>query len=217
LRLGSRAHLFRDDIVWDCYVANSGVIRCSHDPYETEVHAFVDALDAKLGNCWKDLHAFSCMSNVAYQTTRKLSPDTYNEVVISILYRLVHLSFGSDFLHEAIRLALLIFSSTLFMTRLYMKQPYERLFNLFQSAMFELLKSTSIIVPQSILLWLMVTYHVVTYEQSAPDDWQTVWFKQAILMNRVDTWSKGLRILKSVMWVDFVHNVPGKKVLENQL
>ena len=214
LRLGNRARLFREGIAWDCFIADRGVIRCSHEPHEAQIHAFVDALDPKLANGWKDLHAFSCMSNLAYQTTRKLSPDTYNEVMISVLYRLTHLSFEDDPLQEAIRAGLLTFSSTIFLTRHYMKQPYEHIFNLFSSALFKLCQSTSIIVPRPIMLWLMILYHVVAYKEPSPEDWLSIWLDKAVSLTRVDTWPQGHRILKSVMWVDFVHDAPGKKAFE---
>jgi hypothetical protein len=214
LRLGNRARLFREGIAWDCFIADCGVIRCSHEPHEAQIHAFVDALDPKLGNSWKDLHAFSCLSNLAYQTTRKLSPDTYNEMMISILYRLTHLSFEDDSLQEAIRTGLLTFSSTIFLTRHYMKQPYEYLVNLFSSALFKLCQSTSIIVPRPIMLWLMILYHVVAYKEPSPEDWQSVWLDKAVSLTRVNTWPQAHRILKSIMWVDFVHDTPGKKAFE---
>lgn len=214
LRSGSHARLFREGIAWDCFIADRGVIRCSHEPYQAQIHAFVDALDPKFGNCWKDLHAFSCMSNLAYQTTHKLSPDTYNEMMISILYRLMHLSFEEGSLQEAIRTGLLTFSSTIFLTRLYMKHPYEHLFNLFSSALFKLCQSTSITVPQPIMLWLMILYHVVAYNQPSPGDWQTVWLGKAVSLTGVTIWPQAHGILKSIMWVDFVHDVPGKKAFE---
>lgn len=176
--------------------------------------AFIDTLNPKLGNCCKDLHAFSCMSNLAYQTTRKLSPETYNEMMISILYRLMHLSFEEDLLQEAIRTGLLTFSSTLFLTRLHMNQPYEHLFNLYGSALLKLCQSTSIIVPQPVMLWLLVLYHVIAYEQPSPGDWQSVRLGEALSLTSVNTWPQAHEILKSVMWVDFVHDAPGKKAFE---
>lgn len=214
LRLGTRARLFREEIAWDCFIANRGVIRCSHEPYQAQIDAFGDVLDPKLGNCWKDLHAFSCMSNLAYQTTRKLSPITYSEMMISILYRLVHLSFEEGSLQEAVRIGLLTFSSTIFLTRVYMKQPYEHLFSLFRSALFKLCQSTSIVVPQPVMLWLMILYHVVAYEQPSPGDWQSVWLGKAVSLTEVNLWPQARIILKSIMWVDFVHDVPGKKIFE---
>ena len=190
-------------------------MRCSHEPYNAHLDAFVDALDPKFGNCWKDLHAFSCMSNLAYQTTGKLSPVTYNEMMISILYRLLHLSFEESSLQEAIRIGLLTFSSTIFLTRLYMKQPYEHLFSLFSNSLSKLCQSTSIIVPQPIMLWLMILYHMVSYKQPSPEDWHSVWLGKAVSLTRVKAWPDARGILKSVMWVDFVHDAPGKEAFES--
>ena len=190
------------------------MIRCSHEPYQAQIHTIADALDWKLGNCWKDLHAFSCMSNLAYQTTRKLSPDTYNEMMISILYRLTNLSFEQDVLQEAIRTGLLTFSSTIFLTRLYMKQPYEHLFHLFGSALFKLCQSASIMVPPPIMLWLMILYHLVAYIQPALEDWQSVWLGEAISLTGVSAWPEAHGVLKSIMWVGFVHDAPGRKVFD---
>ena len=154
------------------------------------------------------------MSNLAYQTTRKLSPLTYSEMMISILYRLMHLIFEEGSLQEAIRIGLLTFSSTIFLTRLYMKQPYEHLFNLFSSSLFDLCQSTSIKVPQPIMLWLMVLYHMVAYNQPSPGDWQSVWLGKAVSFTEVNTWPQARIMLKSVMWVDFVHDAPGNKAFE---
>ena len=157
------------------------------------------------------------MSNVAYQTTRKFRPDTYNEMMISILYRLMHLSFKEEPLHEAIRVSLLTFSSTIFLTRHYMKQRYEHLFNLFSSALFQLYQSTSIIVPRPIMLWLLILYHVVANRESPPEDWLSFWLDKAVPLSGADTWPQALMVLKSVMWVGFVHDVPGKKAFEEAI
>ena len=181
------------------------------------MEVFVDALDPRFGNCWRDLHAFSCLSNLAYQTTRKLSPDTYNEMTISILYRLMHLSFKEDPLQEVIRTGLLIFSSTLFLTRVYMKQPYEHLFEIFSSALFKLCHSTSITVPQPIMLWLMILYHMVADKEPSSEDWQSIWLFKAVSLAEVNNWPEAHSILKSVMWVDFAHTTLGKRAFEEAM
>ena len=211
LQLGSQARLFREGIAWDCFIADRGLIRCSHEPCEAQIHGLVNALDPRLGNCWKDLHAFSCISNLAYQTTRKLSPDTYNETMISIFYRLMRLSFEGGSLQEAVRIALLTFSSTLFLTRHHVTQPYAHLFSLFDGALFKVCQSTIIIMPQPIMLWLMFLYHVVASDVPSPSDWQSVWLTKAITLTEVKTWPQAHKILRSVMWVGFVHDTPGKK------
>jgi hypothetical protein len=154
------------------------------------------------------------MSNLAYQTTRKLSPDTYSEMMISILYRLLSLSFEEDSPQEAIRTGLLTFSSTIFLTRLYMKQPYPLLFNLFSSALSKLCQPGNFNMPRPIMLWLMILYHVVAFKQPSSDEWQSIWLSKAIFLTGISVWPEARRILKSVMWVDFVHDVPGQKAFE---
>jgi hypothetical protein len=61
--------------------------------------------------------------------------------MISILYRLTHLSFESDPLQETVRIGLLAFSSTIFMQLRYKKQPYEHLVNLYSNMLSMLLKT----------------------------------------------------------------------------
>ncbi|KAK5213575.1 hypothetical protein LTR41_001154 [Exophiala xenobiotica] len=215
LRLSIPPRLFRDDIVWDCFIADRGLIRCSHELHEPRISGFVDTLDSKLRDCWKDVHAFSCLSNLAYQTTHKLSPETYNEMMISIFYRLTHLDFEDDLSHEVIRLALLTYCSTLFLTRVYLDQPYERLFDLFSSTLSKLCQSPCSVVPEPIMLWLMILHHLVAYkEASSSDAWENVRLNKAIALTGTDTWSQAHQGLRSVMWVDFVHDVPGRKVFD---
>jgi hypothetical protein len=214
LRLSIPPRLFRDDIVWDCFIADRGLIRCSHEHHEPRISGFVDTLDSKLRDCWKDVHAFSCLSNLAYQTTQKLSPETYNEMMISIFYRLTHLDFEDDLSHEVIRLALLTYCSTLFLTRVYLEQPYERLFDLFSSTLSKLCQSPCSVVPEPIMLWLMILHRLVTYKEASSDAWENVRLNKALALTGTDTWSQAHQGLRSVMWVDFVHDVPGRKVFD---
>ena len=134
--------------------------------------------------------------------------------MISVLNRLVHLSSKHDPLQEVIRSGLLAFSSTIYMTRHYMQQPYEHLFNLFSSALFKLCQPTSIIVSRPILLWLMILYHIVAHEEPSPTDWPSVWLDKAVSLAGVDTWSQVQSIVTSVMWVGFVHDAPARSAFE---
>jgi hypothetical protein len=212
---GHRPRLLKGGIPWECFIANRGLIHCSHQPHDANVSAFLETtLDIRLHNALRDLHAFSCISNLAYQTTRKLSPEIYNEMMISILYRLTNLSFESDPMQEAIRSGLLAFSSTIFMQRHFMEQPYDHLLNLYNNAVFKLLESTDIDLPIPIVLWLTIFSLVVEHKESPPADWLGVWLHKTILRAGIDSWSQAREILGSIMWVDFVHNRLGKQVFE---
>ena len=215
LLFGRRPRFLTEELSWDCFIADRGLIQCSHQPHDANIRAFIEStFDTRLQNALRDLHAFSCLSNLAYQTTRKLSPDTYNEMMISILYRLTHMSFESDPLQEAIRTGLLAFSSTIFMQRHFMTQPYDHLLNLYSNALIRLQKSTDIETPVPIVLWLTMLSHVVTQREPSLADWRSTWLDEAILRAGIDSWPQAREMLRSMMWVDFVHNRLGKKAFE---
>jgi hypothetical protein len=60
----------------------------------------------------------------------------------------------------------------------------------------------------------MILYHVVAYKEPSPVDWLSVWLDNAVSLTGVDAWPQSHRTLKSVMWVNFVHDGPGEKVFE---
>lgn len=213
MRFGYRPRLFRDDISWDCFIADRGMIHCSHEPHGPEIHAFVKRLDTRLRNAWLDLHAFSCVSNLAYQTTRKLSPETYNEMMVSILYRLAHLSYD-DPLQEATRAGLLAFSATLFMERHFMYKPYLKLLDVYHAALGKLRRCPDTAVPAPVSLWFTVLFHVLARREPSGADWPSVWLDEAITQVRVHEWDQAHDVLRAIMWVDFVHAQPGKRVFD---
>jgi hypothetical protein len=174
-------------------------------------------VDKRLNIVLRDLHTFSCISNLAYQTTRKVSPDLYNEIMISILYRLTHLSFKSDPIQEAIRIGLLAVSSTIFMQRHFMEHPYDHLLNLYRNALFKLSEITDLELPIPIVLWLTMLFHVVAHKEPSPADGLSVWLDKAILGANIDSWPQAREILRSIVWVDFIHDRLGQPAFETTM
>ncbi|KUJ11890.1 uncharacterized protein LY89DRAFT_722304 [Mollisia scopiformis] len=213
LLFGRQPLLFREGPSWDCFIADCGLIKCSHEPHDAIILAFAQTtLDERLHNVLRDVHAFSCISNVAYQTTRKLSPETYNEMTISILYRLTHLFFESDLLQEAIRLGLLVFSSTIFLQRHIIEQPYENLLNLYGDALLGLFAhgSSTDALPVPVILWLTILSDMVAGKEiPSTDRLHTVIGRASI-----ESWSQASEVLRSIAWVDFIHEKRGKEVFE---
>ena len=212
---GHRPRLFKEGLPWDCFIADRGLIQCSHQPHDTSVCAFLEtAVDKRLHNALRDLHDFSCISNLAYQTTRKLSPNIYNEIMISILYRLTYLSFESDPMQEAIRIGLLAVSSTIFMQRSFMEHPYGHLLNLYRNALFKLREFTDSDFPIPIVLWLTMLLYVAAHKEPSSVDWLSVWFDRAILRADINSWPQAREILRSIVWVSFIHDRLGQLAFE---
>lgn len=134
--------------------------------------------------------------------------------MISILYRLTSLSFPHDALQEALRLGLLAISSTLFMQRQYMDNPYHHLLNLYRSSLLRLWESASVAVPTPILFWLAMLSHV-----AAPSliDWSAGWLDESIRRADIKSWTQARELLRSLVWVDFIHDRLGKPAFETAM
>lgn len=137
--------------------------------------------------------------------------------MISILYRLTHLSFTSNPIQEAIRCGLLAYSSAIFMQRQFMEQPYDHLLNCYSNSLFRLRKATDIDLPVPIVLWLTMLSHVVAHKEPSHEEWRTVWLDEAISRAGIDSWSQAREILKSVLWIDFIHDQLGNKVFQSAI
>ena len=134
--------------------------------------------------------------------------------MISILYRLAYLSFESNVLQEAIRLGFLVFSSMVFMQRHYMKQPYEQLLSLFHNATFKLNNSPDTLIPVDIEIWLALLAQVVADKVTGPQEWRNIWLNDIIRRAGVESWTRALEMLRSVVWVDFIFNRLGQQAYE---
>ena len=220
---GHRPRLLKEGLSWDPFIADRDLIHCSHQPHDADIRTFIEtAVDTRLYNVLRDLHTFSCISNLAYETTRKLSPDIYNEIIISLLYRLTHLSFENESnpLQESLRTGLMTFSWLIFMQRDFMRHPYDHLLKSFSNAILRLRRSTEIDLPVPITLWLTMLLHLVAPQDSSSSspatatDWHTIWLDEVISHKGITSWVRAREILRSVVWVGFIHDGPGKRVFE---
>ena len=137
--------------------------------------------------------------------------------MISILNRLTHLLYESDALQEAMRSGLLAVSSAIFMQRQFMEQPYDFVLDLYSSTLSRLRKATDTNLPETMVLWLTMMYHVVAHKESPPSDWANMWLDEAISCAGIGCWSQLREMLHSVVWIDFIHDRPGEKAFESAM
>lgn len=210
---GKQPFLFQQGINWNCFINGEDYFRCSHDALSPNTQNFIDiSMHPKLQNCFKDVHALSCMSNLAFQTGRKLSPELYNEIMISILYRLIYLSTDLDDIQEAIRLGLLCFCSTIFMQRIHMEQPYGLLLNNFVEALSRLRRESLEELPVQIAFWLLLLVGVVGWRKGhSLSHWHDAWLAEIIGLAKLDSWVQAKETLRLIAWVGFVHDEPGER------
>lgn len=162
-----------------------------------------------------DLHAFSCMINVASQASRKIRPETYNDIMISILYRLMSLGFDCDDMQEAIRLGMVCYCTTIFMQYRRAKHQYRRLFHTFDENLHHLRSRDGKQVPAPLALWLAILPDLAPGDEVIMPEWRSEWLREVLLLSGIGAWMKAREMLGTVAWVGFMHDKVGERVFDS--
>jgi len=227
LRFGSAPLFFSHDLSWEPYLADTNIIRRkrtnqdNNDKTTPELNTFIDsAIDTKLRKIWTDLHTFASLANLAHQTERKLEPSLVNETMVSTMYRLLHMTFPEHSINETVRLGLLAFSSTIFLQGQLFSRRYQHLIFKLRISLIQLQKTQSnespCETPIAVSLWLTMMLSLIS-APCAENLWLSGAIDQLIGEAKTTKWIDARTILKSVMWIDILHDTPGKQVIETSL
>ena len=168
--------------------------------------------DDRLANVWKDLQEFCLISNLAYQTKRELDPRMVSEVMLSIVYRLLHLDFENEPVNEVIRVGLIGFATTIFLGGKGARRRYDHFAGVFRGVLG--FPESSVDLPPAFQLWLLFTWCVYAGADFS-DSWQASWQSKILQHLEVRIWDAVRKVLKSVMWVAFLHDPDGRRVFED--
>lgn len=209
LRFGCKPVFFNTDISWDPYISSQGLIRGLKkiNIPETEARAFIKTLDKRLANVWKDLQEFAMLGNLAHQTSRKLQPNTFSEIMVSILYRLLALSFPESPIEDALRVGMMAFAATIFFRWRSMNQRQKYLDDIFQDALSRL-RETSTKPPLGVLFWLLMVWNIAV---SPEDDIFAEWMYAIIQDLGLGSWPGAQKVLKSVLWIGCLFDSSGQQ------
>lgn len=165
--------------------------------------------DWRLQNAFKDLRDFSALANKLSPTAQKLKPEAFQEIMLSIQYRLLQLDFSSDLnpLQEALRVGLLAYESTIFLQIQGMKLKSDSFNVQMQEAIQEVAVQGE--ATANVKLWLLLVGSMMVFSGSEE------WLVQSIrsLTGR-QTWEEVRERVKEVMWIDVIHDVPGRQAYE---
>ncbi|KAH8658493.1 hypothetical protein BX600DRAFT_66193 [Xylariales sp. PMI_506] len=217
LRSGTPPLFFRENISWDSHFEH--IEPFNGDTYSASKvldQTFAKGLDWRLLNVWKDLQRFSETCNLVYQTGYKLMPEEFCDIITSILYRLLHLSFEPSSIEDVLRISMSVFGASIFYGHANFGQAFPRLREGFHDALGLLRNSYIAAAPPSILFWLLMTWHV-SFSAAEDDVSYNSWLDETIRAIAVLSWAQARLLLKSLMWVDFVHDAPAAIILNDAL
>ncbi|KAM5352860.1 hypothetical protein ACJ41O_005582 [Fusarium nematophilum] len=210
IKTGCKPEIYNGNVSWDPVIESS--LDISYPPDldpSTNLLSTASAWDPRLRSAFKDLRDFSALANHIIPGNGKLRPELFQEIMLSIQYRLLLLEYPVDQqpLHEAVRLGLLAFESTIFLqipgcklrSRLFTRQLREAI---------EAIPVEGEAIA-NVKLWLLFIGSIMVFEGGE------AWLAQTMqsLTGR-QTWAEVRRRVKEVMWIDVIHDGPGRMAYE---
>ncbi|WAO84990.1 Hypothetical protein NCS54_00222200 [Fusarium falciforme] len=215
LRFGCKPVFFNTNISWDPYIASQGLIRGLKKVNipENEATAFIKTLDKRLANVWKDLQEFAILGNLAHQTSRKLQPNTFSEIMVSILYRLLALSFPESPIEDTLRVGMMAFTATIFFRWRSMSQRQKHLDGMFRDTLSRL-RESSAKPPLGVLFWLLMVWNISV---SPEDDMFAEWMYGIVQDLGLSSWPEAQKVLKLVLWIGCLFDNSGQQTFDVML
>lgn len=201
---GCKPLFFSTGISWKSYLGPS-----NHVPHHTDLHDIITTPDPRLVNIWVDMKEFCKAANIAFITGHKLDPELFQEVMTSIQYRLLHLGYDhaagrDDALHEALRLSMLAFASTVFLKIQGLVLHFDILGARLKAAILALERPKDK-AGREMMLWILVMTGISTFH-GVDDDWLTDYFAGKDPL----PWKEARDVLKGRLWIDCLHDNPGE-------
>lgn len=221
--MGCSPLFLSDGISWDSYIASQGRMPMSAAKDTgpavqmsfSDLSSFLDSIDLRLRRVCNDVSEFVRAANIATQCKRSIDNELYQETMVSIHYRLANLCFDMDSINEPIRLALLAFASTLFLQWRGIKIRYEYLAQRLNMAMTSL-RHNNRGVPVRLALWIYIIAAI-----SVLDEREKVYLQPALIevIRELEfgSWDEVRLMLKSILWVDVLHDPLAKEMVEDTL
>lgn len=132
----------------------------------------------------------------------------------SVMYALLRMNFSTtNPINEAIRLSMLAFCSHSFLERQGIHLPNGYLCENYRTCFEQ--SNTELQGASHISLWILMTGKISIFTSDTDDSaWIKSRLKENISMNKNCSWSQLRRILKSYLWIDILHDTPGKTIFE---
>lgn len=170
--------------------------------------------DKKLAELWETLSSFCGLVNSAVYNDIKLSDRVLSHTMGSVMYTLLRLSFPTNSINESIRLGLLAFCSHCFLERQGIHLPNVHLYESYRNC-FEDVSTQPGGAPQ-ISLWLLMIGKISLFASNTDESsWIKSRLGEIIGLHRDLSWQKLRLILKSFLWIDILHDAPGKMIFES--
>uniref|UniRef100_A0A0B7JU75 Transcription factor domain-containing protein n=1 Tax=Bionectria ochroleuca TaxID=29856 RepID=A0A0B7JU75_BIOOC len=201
---------FHDSISWTPYLLSNCRRSGESDAVQTGLALWIGTLDYRLRIVREDLVEFCSMSNSASQRNQKLPRSTFSEILLSLIYRLLNLSFELDSAEETIRLGMLAYTSTMFLQwHNHMVEFYH--LRCMLGATLRNLDNENLGASLPVQLWLFFAWHMLQPPECEYRQLD-IWLERLLCAGGLSAWSEVRQLLRSTAWIDYINGVDGEKV-----
>ncbi|KAH7149049.1 hypothetical protein B0J13DRAFT_295836 [Dactylonectria estremocensis] len=213
IKNGSKPDLYDGQVSWEPFLekALSTNIRPSVRACPSGVERTIELWDYRLKNVFTDLQGFSAMANVFIPSHQKLKPELFQEIMLSIQYRLLLLEYPVDVrpLEESIRIGLISFESTLVLhtPKLGVKLTSDFFYHQLRRGIENIRAESQEIA--DLKLWLLLVGSIIVFKGDE------TWLLDSINELVGDQpWADVRSRAKRVMWIDVIHDGPGQHAFD---
>ena len=133
------------------------------------------------------------------------------DTMAAVMYRLLHMSFLSGSIDEAIRLGLLSLSYHIFLQWQDLRFLPFHIPSIYKTTLSSLQHRVEF--PPAIMLWLLMVGDL-SRSTTLDDKWLKDSLQEHLDICHVKSWNELRDILKSFMWISSLHDKPGKDILD---
>lgn len=212
LKYGVKPDFADPEMSWDPHLDDTILLESPVLPesMSASIRDYVQTLTYKLRNVFADLQAFASVANKLAVSSRKLRPDLFQEIMLSIQYRLMLLEYDMDRqpIEEALRLGLLAFQTSVFIQMKNIRVKYEDLIERLRKTMSRIPETVPLLV--DLKLWILLMGAIALFD---PD---VRWLEENIRRTaKGRSWEEVHTLMRSIMWIDLVHDTPGRQVFDS--
>lgn len=168
-------------------------------------------IDRSLAEIWSDLEVFCGSANFAYRTKEKMNPETFQDQMIFIEYRLMSLSFHPAHSNEMFRLGMLAYVTAVFLQTECIKIRFAPLCGQLCDSLFR--ADWANIELMGIHVWLLF---VAGLSATTPEDdhWLLPLLFTVLQEARLTTWESVRATLRGFLWIDALHDIQGRRIFD---
>lgn len=124
------------------------------------------------------------------------------------------MDFEADSFEETLRLGLLAFSSNVFLMWQSIKLPYHYFPASFRDCLVNI-NALDAVRSSRLLLWLLMVGSITIFTEADDDAWLKPWLRLHMDDCKVRSWDQLQDVLRSFLWIDMLHDTPGRAVFES--